>query len=262
VRTFIATITAITLSTGVIAATSTAAEAKGKFSVTASASRTQLTLGSSFTLSGKVSPSAKGKKVTIQERLGAGSWKNLTTKTLSSSSKYSATIKPRKAGAYSYRVVKAAGGSRAGGASVAKSVSIFRWRYLVDLPLSATVGNASEGTATIRGNQFDHSIRIGEGVADSGLTYLNQGCTAMTSIIGMGDLSAGDATASTGISLVTGSGEGPLYHRTFVATSEPRFYTTETGLTTAKQIKISATANSASAYAEIFWAEPQVYCKS
>lgn len=235
-RTLIATLACAVLTAGLIAVTGTTADAAGKFSVSVSASKTSLSLGSTFAISGSVSPNAKGQSVSIQEKRSGGAWRTITTKKLTSASKYAATIKPGTGGPTSYRVVKAAKGSRGAGISATRTIAVWRWRHLTDLTLGKPSGK---------------------------LTFQNKGCTALTSIVGMGDISASDATGSTGIMITTGSGSGPIYGpRYFARFDQPRFYTTENGLANANSFWISANTASGSGISEIQWAEPMVYCNS
>lgn len=127
------------------------------FGVTAQASKTQLTLGTAFTLSGTVSPSSSGKTVNIQRRYAGGSWVTILRRTLTSASKYSAAITPVRGGPTDYRVVKPASASRSIGISPTRRVNVFRWRYLSDVPYS--IGDAAEaGSYTINGNTFTKSF--------------------------------------------------------------------------------------------------------
>jgi hypothetical protein len=75
--------------------------------VAATLSKTSFLLGGSVTLSGSVAPSHAGKTVYLQ-RLVSGSWTSVASRTLSSTSTYSFTIKPTARGIYYYRVYKPA----------------------------------------------------------------------------------------------------------------------------------------------------------
>lgn len=71
--------------------------------VTGTLSRTSFPLGGTVTLSGSVAPSHGGRTVYLQRHVG-GQWKNVASRTLSSSSTYSFSIKPTARGTYTYRV--------------------------------------------------------------------------------------------------------------------------------------------------------------
>lgn len=91
--------------------------------VTATLSKTSFALGGSVTLSGKVSGHA-GTTVYLQ-RLVNGSWTTVTSKTLSSTSTYSFTIKPSSRGTYYYRVYKPADTDHLAGYSPTRSFQVY-----------------------------------------------------------------------------------------------------------------------------------------
>jgi len=102
------------------------AEAKVAFgsSTSASVSSASLRKGSTTTISGAVSPSHSGKSVTIQYKKGSGSYRTLTTRTLSSSSAYSYKWRPSSTGTYYVRAVFAGDASHNGSTSVARKVVV------------------------------------------------------------------------------------------------------------------------------------------
>jgi type VII secretion-associated serine protease mycosin len=91
--------------------------------VTGALSRTSLPLGGAVTLSGSVAPSHAGQTVYLQRHVG-GSWKNVTSKRLSTSSGYSFSIKPTARGTYTYRVYKPADADHAAGYSPLRSFKV------------------------------------------------------------------------------------------------------------------------------------------
>ncbi|WP_139307424.1 S8 family serine peptidase [Micromonospora pattaloongensis] len=91
--------------------------------VTAAASKSSFRLGGSLVLSGKVSPSHARQTVYLQ-RLVGGSWRNVTSRSLSSTSSYSFTVEPTTRGTYQYRVYKPADADHVGAASVPRSVKV------------------------------------------------------------------------------------------------------------------------------------------
>ncbi|KRC63828.1 hypothetical protein ASE12_03035 [Aeromicrobium sp. Root236] len=140
---------AVGVATALVAAPAHAGTA---YKVSLSVSATTLDYGKTLTLSGSVSPKAAGAKVTIQRRVGSGSWKSITTRTLSSTSRYSYAVKPGP-GVVGYRVIKSRSGSHATGISSTRTVSVYRWRYLADLP-TASATSMTTGTFTLN-NSFD-----------------------------------------------------------------------------------------------------------
>ncbi|MEU8259299.1 S8 family serine peptidase [Micromonospora sp. NPDC048999] len=91
--------------------------------VTGKLSKTKFRLGGTVTLSGSVSPTHAGQTVYLQ-RLVNGSWKNITSKKLSSSSTYSFAIKPTSKGTFKYRVYKPADTDHAAGYSPKRSFKV------------------------------------------------------------------------------------------------------------------------------------------
>ncbi|MFD2763692.1 S8 family serine peptidase [Micromonospora eburnea] len=91
--------------------------------VTAKLSKTSFRRGGTVTLSGSVSPRHAGQTVYLQ-RLVNGTWKNITSKKLSSSSTYSFSIKPTSKGTYGYRVYKPADTDHAAGFSPRQSFKV------------------------------------------------------------------------------------------------------------------------------------------
>ncbi|VXC40684.1 NPCBM/NEW2 domain-containing protein [Aeromicrobium sp. 9AM] len=163
------------------------AEAASAYSVTASVSISSIDLGKSFVLSGTVSPSAKGKTVKIQRQYAGGSWTTLVTKTLSSTSKYSVTIKPSKAGTTKYRVIKAASSTRAQGISSNRTVTVYRWRNLAGLAYtSSTQSVVFQGDLYVKGTYFANSFSIRQGeYVDWDLS--GKACNRLKTYIGIDD---------------------------------------------------------------------------
>lgn len=170
-----------------------AAEATlAKYGVTSAVSTSTIDLGKTFVLSGTVSPNAKGKTVKIQRKYAGGSWTTILTKTLSSTSKYSATIKPSKAGPTAYRVIKAASSSRAQGVSSSRTVNVYRWRYLLDMPSTRTPSTVFEGAVFINGYAFTRSLALKDNeYVDWNL--VGKRCDKIKAYIGVDDDSVSDA---------------------------------------------------------------------
>ncbi|MGC5019075.1 S8 family serine peptidase [Micromonospora sp. DT47] len=92
--------------------------------VSATLSKTSFALGGTVALYGSVSPSHAGQTVYLQ-RLVSGSWQNVTSKTLTSSSTYAFYLKPASRGTYYYRVYKPADTDHAGGLSPWRSFKVY-----------------------------------------------------------------------------------------------------------------------------------------
>jgi hypothetical protein len=236
-----------------------AANASSSYAVTISSSATTLDLGHSFTLKGTVSPNAAGKSVAIQRKYAGGSWATITHATLSSGSRYSKTIKPTKAAVTSYRVVKAAAGSRHSGTSATKVVTVYRWRYLTDLPqASHDVGAEESNAATIMGRVYPHSVV--ETNNTSMIYRLGGVCTKFTGVVGMDDSSPLGATGTAMIIQEYASVLGSMFFSSVAADAYGVYATNESQLTTA--VSISLNASTSTAGAVVVWGSPRVYCAS
>lgn len=175
-----------------IAGTAQAAEAKA-FAVSISASKATIELGQTFTLSGKVSPSAKKKRVKIQRRYEGGSWTTIKTVKLSSRSRYSYTVKPTRGGPTQYRVQKPASNGRSAKTSSTRLVNVWRWRALQEFPREQ-VYTVTYGTRSLGGTPFPSSAAL-DG-QESTWTFGGNRCTIFRSSIGVDDASTAGVTAS------------------------------------------------------------------
>jgi hypothetical protein len=174
-----------------IAGTAQAAQAKS-FSVSISASKATIDLGQSFTLSGKVSPSARKKRVKIQRRYEGGSWATIKTVKLSSKSRYRYTVRPTRGGPTQYRVQKSASNGRKTTSSATKVVNVFRWRALQEFPRSASY-TVTYGTRSIGGTPFAASAAL-DG-QDFTWTFGGNRCTTFRTSIGVDDASTPGVTS-------------------------------------------------------------------
>lgn len=93
----------LALLVGLVGFVPAAGAAKAKPTASARSNHKTITLGKTIALKGKVSPSLKGKRVTVQQRTG-GSWRTLKKVKLSKKSTYSLRIKPGSTGTKKYRV--------------------------------------------------------------------------------------------------------------------------------------------------------------
>jgi serine protease len=92
--------------------------------VTAGLNRTSVPLGGTVAISGSVSPKHAGQLVYLQRYVGGGTWANVTTATLSSTSVYSFHPKPTTRATWTYRVVKPADIDHLTGVSPSRSVKV------------------------------------------------------------------------------------------------------------------------------------------
>ncbi len=232
--------------------------ATATYSVTASVSASSIDLGKSFVLSGTVSPSAKGKTVKIQRQYAGGSWTTLVTKTLSSTSRYSVTIKPSKAGPTKYRVIKAASSTRAQGISSSRTVTIYRWRYLADLArTSSTQSVVFQGDLYVKGTYFGHSFSIRQGeYVDWNLA--GKACDRIKTYIGIDDDSI---SGTTGTAYITNGGLDIINGETTLAKGQSARYVL-VGLSSSTIRFLPGVDSSSPSQAWMGYGSPQVHCAS
>ena len=235
-----------------------AAQAKSAYSVTLAVNHTKVDLGSAIVLSGKVSPSAKGQTVKIQRRIGSGSWTTLRTVTLSSSSTYRATYKPTKAGPQQYRVQKVASSSNSAGNSATRSLDVYRWRWLYDVPTTfEPEAGYFSGGYPMAGEVYQKSISLKSGDSISWSVNANK-CTKLKVYMGIDDDSAvgtsGTDTILTGL-LIDGA-EG-----TFERYDDPTYVVRNIGGWNSVTFQFVKAQSSGTNVYGMFGA-PQVYCNS
>lgn len=95
----------------------------GVHRVTSALSPTTMARGSTTRMSGAVAPARSGKRVYLQ-RLVSGSWRNVTSTLLSSSSAYAFNIRLTSPGTYTYRVHKPGDSSFTAGYSPPRAVRV------------------------------------------------------------------------------------------------------------------------------------------
>lgn len=94
-----------------------------KAKVSSTASATSVRLGSTVTISGSVAPSHAGQGVVLQ-RYSSGAWRTVSTRTLSSTSRFSFTVKPGSRATFSYRVHKPGDADHAAGTGPKHTISV------------------------------------------------------------------------------------------------------------------------------------------
>jgi Tol biopolymer transport system component len=91
--------------------------------VTGTLNSATIPLGGSVTMKGSVAPGHAGQPVRLQQQV-SGSWQTIATKSLSSTSTYSFTIKPTTKGTLTYRVVKPADADHTLGRSPKRTLTV------------------------------------------------------------------------------------------------------------------------------------------
>ena len=97
-----------------------------QFTLTAKAKPTKLKVGKKTTISGIVTPrlaSAKDRGVQLQVKKGSA-WKKVSTKTTTRTGSYSFSVKMKKKGTFSYRVVKSAAAGKRAAASPTIKITV------------------------------------------------------------------------------------------------------------------------------------------
>jgi len=232
--------------------------ATAKYTVSSAVSLSSIDLGKTFVLSGTVSPNAKGKTVKVQRQYPGGAWTTILTKTLSSTSKYSATIKPSKAGATKYRVVKAATSTRATGVSSTRTVTIYRWRYLIGLPnTSSTQAAVFRGDLYVKGTYFPNSFSIKQDeYVDWNLA--GKACNRIKTYIGIDDDSV---SGTTGTAYITDGSLDVLNSETTLAKQQSARYVL-VNLSSSTIRFLPGVVSSSPSQAWMGYGSPQVHCAS
>jgi hypothetical protein len=170
-----------------ILAIPSAASAKGKYRVSISPSTRTLVQGNAVSFTGRVSPTAKGKKVQLQVRYSSkGKWTKERTARISRKGTYRVTDRPTTIRQRWYRVVSPKTKKRAAGASPAVHVVIYGWQYLSDYTQSSAETIKINGTPYA--NSYDHDDSYSE-------FDLSRRCVQLTTVFGMADASDSGADA-------------------------------------------------------------------
>jgi len=110
------------------------ADAATRYAVTLASSATRADVGQRVTLTGKVTPSAKGQRVKVQWSSGTG-WTTIARPRLNRHSHYRVNVTVSSPGDNHYRVVKPKSPGRKKGVSPSVTVVGWRWRNLSSMPV-------------------------------------------------------------------------------------------------------------------------------
>lgn len=162
---------------GALVVVPTPAEASS-YTVTAAASTTRPEANHTFTISGSVSPDALGLTVTLYRKFATETaFTEVASTTLDASSQYSFSVKTAHPGKIHYKVVKSPSSGLSRG-STTVSVTVYRWRYVTDLPGTPAGVAAQTASSTIMGWQFPHSVETG--INGQYVYALDSVCTRLT----------------------------------------------------------------------------------
>lgn len=160
------------------------AAASRSYAVTATFGATVLTLGDTTPVTGRVSPSAAGQKVTLQRKQGPR-WTVVAAKKLTKKSKYRFVLNPTKLGGSQYRVCKSGTSRVKAGCSKATLVSVYRWHYLYDLDRVDSSNFDLEDGLFINGASYKKSLQI---YTPGFVEYnVNRKCAALQTTLGADD---------------------------------------------------------------------------
>lgn len=162
----------------------TGAASAGSYSVSAAFGATVLTLGDTTTVTGRVTPGAPGKTVTLQRKAGP-KWEVIGSKKLTKKSKFRFVLNPVKLGGAQYRVCKAGTARTKTGCSKATLVSVYRWHYLYDLESVDSDGVYNEDSLFINGTSYKKSLYM---YTPSFREYnVNRRCAVLQTTLGADD---------------------------------------------------------------------------
>jgi hypothetical protein len=232
-----------------------AANAGSKYTVTLALSTNATSINGYVTLTGKVSPTAKKKTVTIERQYPGGSWTKVATITTTSTSKFSKKLKLTKGGPTFFRARKAAGSGHSAGISSMRNISVFRWRYLKDLPNTRTPSNVFDGSLSVNGYTFSSksfSLHQNEQV---NWNLAGKQCTKVRGYIGIDDDSAAGTTGFAFVDKAT-LGFSYVYEQGLAKGQSARWVHADLGSTVLRFLA-SATNEGWVAYADF-----EVYCNS
>jgi hypothetical protein len=119
---------------GVLVLVALPADAATRYVVTISSSAARADVGQSVTLTGKVTPKAKGQRVKVQ-RLSSTGWTTVARPRLNRHSRYRATVTVSGPGDNRYRVVKPRSDGHKKGISPVVTIVGWRWRNLSSMPI-------------------------------------------------------------------------------------------------------------------------------
>lgn len=176
------------LSVGFAAESATAAP---EYSVSLNASTARPDVGRSVRLTGKVSPSAAGKRVKVQGKAAGTGWVTIKRVVLSKKSTYRTSVRFPRAGRVALRVVKAASGNtrrgvsrlrnlRVGGGAAAPVISTNTLpRGVVGSPYSAIIGVADDRAGRFAALDLPPGLAINDRTGQIGGTPTTPGTTSV-----------------------------------------------------------------------------------
>jgi hypothetical protein len=249
----------LVLTCAAIVAVPATASASSPYVVTATASTSSPEAGHAFSITGSVSPNAHGKTVTLYRKfVGASSYTKVATKTLTSSSHYVFSVKTSHPGRVYYKVSKSSSSSHASGAKTI-TVTVYRWRNLVDLPGTHTGVAAATATSSILGWPFPHSVETG--INGKYVYPLNGLCTRFSTTIAFNQGAAGGVNAAAYVEI--GDPVTQTIASTTVYVNGFGYFVTDTSKIVGQQTLVLRSADQDTEPSDrVVFGTPQVYCAS
>ena len=164
----IVAITTLGLVMGSALRTAEAAKKPSKFKVKAEVSSSKIISGQTVFVTGKVKPTAIGRKVILQKRYKKhdGKWKKVETSRVDASGRFELTDRPGTARKRWYRVVKPAGDGHRKGVSEKMKVKVKPWDGRVDVRLFWNTGAGLN--LVLSDSNYDEISEASPGPSDSG----------------------------------------------------------------------------------------------
>jgi hypothetical protein len=267
-RTFASVLTALIVTTAVVLVTSPA-DAAARYVVTATANADNLDVGHSFTVTGKVTPRARGQRVKVQ-RLVGGHWTTIARPRLNRHSHYRATVVVAAPGNNRYRVVKPRSNGHRRGVSPTITVVGWRWRPLTAMPVSGLSFHAAQLASGQLGPApystiYRPFVKLGDPASSSGsISYrLDGNCVAFDATVGVTpDSSAGPLLQENAYVFVVpagGSSTQIAKQWLYMGQDPGRIVRTGSVISTASVIELSTDVGGGS---YVGWGDPEVYCRS
>ncbi|MEH3033914.1 MAG: hypothetical protein PGN07_07700 [Aeromicrobium erythreum] len=159
------------------------------YGVTLDLSKVKADVGQKIGLSGKVtgSKSAK-KKLSVQYRLGNGTWKTVKTVTTSSKATYATTFTVKTAGDAGLRVVAPKSGSTKAGTSPTKTFAGYRWLWLTQQSHYVAGAMFIDSPNMVEGKDRPRTIDLGSEGSSASITWnLQEKCDTSDITVALND---------------------------------------------------------------------------
>ncbi|MCW2801634.1 MAG: hypothetical protein JWQ70_3106 [Aeromicrobium sp.] len=251
----------LVLTCAAIVAVPATASATTPYVVTAAANTSSPEAGHAFSITGAVSPNAHGQTVTLSRRYATQStYTKVATKKLTSTSHYAFSTSTGHPGKIYYKVTKSGSSTHTGGSKTV-TVTVYRWRNLVDLPGTPTGVAAETASSTIRDWEFPHSIETG--INGQYVYTLGGVCTRFTATIGFKAGASSSGVNAAAYVTTPYSGNPYIAASTVYKDGFGFFVTDKIKIVGMDTVTLQSVADSnTTATDRVVFGTPQVYCAS